>query len=437
MTEGRPLKLILTFTFPVLCGDLFQIFYHIADSVIVGRYLGVDALAAVGSTSALVFVIVYWIVGMTNGFGILLSQAYGAKDEYRLKHYTAMSFYLCAAMAVIMTAVLLIANHPLLRIMNIPDSIFTDTSNYVAVIYAGLPATALYNMMASIARAFGDSKTPLYFLILSSVLNVVLDLLFVAVLPFKVEGAAYATVLAQVVSAVLCTGFVWKKYEIIHFGKEERAFSQITMKKLLTIGTPMALQYSVTGIGAMIVQSALNQLGAKYIAAHSAAMKVQNVVVQAYASMGVALATYVGQNYGAGKIERIKQGVKKCMMAVAVYSAIIMFIGYFILPLCIPLFVDDPTGEIKEIAAQVFHITLWFYFVQGAIFVYRNALQGLGNGMIPMLGGICEMAARVLVIVFLFGPFQFTAICLGDPAAWMAAIIPLVPYYYWYMNKVM
>lgn len=210
MTEGKPIKLILAFMFPVFCGGLFQNFYNIVDSMIVGRYLGVDALAAVGSTGSLNFLVIGWIMGMTSGFGILLSQAYGARDEKRLKHYTAMSMYMCIAMAVIMTVGLLFANAWILKLMNTPDNIFEDTRKYIGVIYMGLPVTILYNMLTAMARALGDSKTPLYFLILSSVLNVGLDFLFVAVLPFGVPGAAYATVLSQGVSAVLCTVYAEK-----------------------------------------------------------------------------------------------------------------------------------------------------------------------------------------------------------------------------------
>lgn len=435
MTEGKPLKLILAFMFPVLCGGLFQNFYNIADSVIVGRYLGVDALAAVGSTGSLNFLVIGWIMGMTNGFGILLAQSYGAKNEKELKHYMAMSMYLCVVMAVVMTAGLLAANAWILRMMNTPENIFEDTKLYIGIIYAGLPVTILYNMMTSAARALGDSKTPLYFLILSSVLNIVLDILFVAVLPFKVAGAAYATVIAQGVSAVLCLLFVWKKYEIIRFGRSEMKISAVSIRKLLMMGIPMALQFSITAIGTMIVQSSLNKLGAMYIAAFSAAMKIQNVVTQIYPSIGTALATYVGQNYGAGRIDRIKKGVSSSIWITAVYSVLIMAVAYFILPSGIRLFVDDPTGELKVIASQVFHISMWFYFPLGLIFIYRNTLQGLGNGLVPMLGGVFELLARGLTIVLLFDRLQFTGICISDPAAWISALVPLVPYYYWYMKK--
>lgn len=435
MTEGSPSKLILAFMIPVLCGNLFQNFYNIVDSMIVGRFLGVDALAAVGSTSSLNFLVIGWIMGMTSGFGILLSQAYGAKDEKKLRHYTAMSAYLCIALAALMTAGLLLANNAILHLMNTPDKIFGDTSRYIAIIYAGLPVTILYNMLSATARALGDSKTPLYFLVISSVLNIVLDILFVAVLPFGVAGAAYATVFSQGVSAVSCLFYVWKKYEIIHFRKEERKVSLRSMRVLLTMGIPMALQFSITAIGTMIVQSALNLLGSMYIASYAATMKIQNITMQVYVALGASIATYVGQNYGAGKIARIRRGVNSSLIITAVYGAAVMVLAYFVLPYTVRIFADDPTGELQAIARQVFHISLWFYIPLGMIFTYRNALQGLGNGLVPMLGGVFELAARGLIILLLFKPLQFTGICLSDPGAWVSALIPLVPYYYHYMRK--
>lgn len=435
MTEGKPLKLILAFMFPVLCGNLFQNFYNIVDSMIVGRFLGVDALAAVGSTTSLNFLVVGWITGMTSGFGILISQAYGAKDVKRLKHYVAMSTYLCIALAVVMTVGLLLANGWILTTMNTPEKIYADTWEYIAIIYAGLPATILYNMLAAIARSLGDSKTPLVFLVLSSVLNIGLDLLLVAVIPLGVAGAAYATVASQAVSGILCFIYVWKKYEIVRFGKQERKISLKSIRQLLSMGVPMGLQFSITAIGTMIVQSSLNLLGSMYIASYSATSKIQNIVMQVYMALGAALATYAGQNYGAGKIGRIKKGLNISIGVTAVYSVMIMVVAYFWLPFLVKVFVADPTGELRAIAEKMFHISLWFYFPLGLIFLYRNTLQGIGNGLVPMLGGVFELLARALTVILLFEPLRFTGICICDPAAWVSALIPLIPYYYWYIRK--
>ena len=437
MTKGTPWKLIFSFMVPVCCGNIFQNFYNIVDSMIVGRFLGVEALAAVGSTSSINFLVIGWIVGITSGFGIQLSQAFGANDEKRLKHYLAMSVYLCIGLTFLMTAGLLIANGAILQWMNTPEEIFYNTAKYIGIIYAGLPVTILYNMLATVARALGDSKTPLYFLVLSSVLNIVLDFLFVAILPLGVAGAAYATVLSQAVSAVLCLGYVWKKFPMIHFNKKDAVIKGRSICNLLAMGIPMGLQFSITAIGTMIVQASLNTLGATYIAAYAATMKIQNIMIQVYPALGTAIATYTGQNYGAGEMKRIKKGVNACLAIEAIYSVFVMALSWSVFPMAVRIFAEDPTGELYRIACQMFRISMWFFFPLGTIFIYRNVLQGLGNGFVPMMGGVFELIARALVIYVFFDSMQFVAICISDPAAWVSALIPLIPYYYWFMNKKM
>lgn len=435
MTKGNPLRLIFLFMIPVFIGNLFQTFYNVVDSIIVGRFLGVNALAAVGTTGTLTFLVIGWVNGMTSGFGVMLAQSFGAGDKKRLRHYSVMSVYLCIIMAVLMTVGLLIGNSSILRMINTPDNIFRDTAGYIGIIYAGLPVTIAYNMLAGTARALGDSKTPLIFLVFSSVLNILLDLLFVAVLPFGVAGAAYATVIAQGVSAVLCFIYVWRQYEYLHPGKEDMAFSLGSAGRLLMMGIPMALQFSITAIGTMIVQSALNLLGSTYIAAYAAAGKIQNIIVQIFPSLGITMATYVGQNAGAGLTDRIRKGVGQTVIVSLCCSVVCFAITYFLGDSLVLLFVEDPTGEVRSIARQMFRISMWFYPFLGCIFIYRNALQGLGNGLVPMLGGVFELVARGLVIFFLAKPLGFIGICLCDPVAWVSALIPLVPVYILMMKK--
>lgn len=435
MTTGKPIKLILAFMVPVYLGGLFQYLYSIVDSMIVGRFLGVDALAAVGSTGAINFFVLGWVMGVTSGFGILLSQAFGANDIKAVKHYIAMSVFLCIILAVFMTVGLLCAKHQLLMWMNTPEEIFGDTSAYIGILYAGLPIAISYNMLSAIARAFGDSKTPLYFLIISSVLNVVLDILLVAVIPLGVSGAAYATVFSQFISVLLCAVYIWKKYEIVHFSKEDARIKGHSIWALLSMGIPMGLQFSITAIGVMIVQSSLNLLGSLHIAAYTATLKIQDMVVQVFPALGTAVATYTGQNYGASKMKRISDGVKSSMILVISYSLIVMVFAWFLFPSLVQIFVEDPSGKLQAISSQIFHICMWFYIPLGAIFVFRNVLQGLGNGIVPMLGGLFELLARALVIFLLFDHFRFIAICLAEPLAWVSALVPLIPYYYWYMGK--
>ncbi|MFI3238295.1 MAG: MATE family efflux transporter [Lachnospiraceae bacterium] len=435
MTTGSPIKNIFLFAIPVLLGNLFQNFYAIADSVIVGQLLGVEALAAVGATSSIVFLVFGWIVGLTSGFGILISQAYGAGDEWYLKHYVAMSTYICLIFTIVMTVGLLTCNDMILHAMNIPENILGDTSVYICIIYMSIPISFIYNMLTSIARALGDSKTPLYFLTLSSVINIGLDFLLVAKTPLGVAGAAYATLIAQLVSAILCFIYVFRKYKEIHFAKEHSKINMQSVKKLLGMGVPMGLQFSITAIGVMIVQSSLNTLGAIYIAAFAAAIKIQNILMQVYIAMGAAVATYVGQNFGAGKIERIKKGVRQSVITGLILTVFLMLFSYYFAGPLTRVFVTDNADDVVEIAKQYLHICLWFYPWLGMIFTYRNALQGLGNGFMPMMGGVAELIARALIVMIFFEELQFVAICMSEAIAWVSALIPLIPYYYYYTRK--
>lgn len=435
MTNGSPLRLMILFTIPVLIGNVFQNVYNLVDSVIVGQFLGVNALAAVGMTGTLTFLVFGWVNGMASGFGILLAQSFGASDEKRLRHYTVMSVYLCAAMALLLTAGLLAANGWILRMMNAPDEIFTDTKQYIDIIFAGLPVTIAYNMLFSISRALGDSRTPLIFLMVSSVLNIFLDLLFVAVLPLGVAGAAYATVVSQSVSVASCFFYVYRKYPVLRAQRGERRFSWRSAGRLLMMGIPMGLQFSITAIGTMMVQSAVNLLGPAYIAAYSACGKVANIVTQLFPSIGITLATYVGQNMGAGKWDRIRQGVRYATVITVAGSVICGLLMFFCGGAVTGFFVKDSTGEILEISTTMFHLTTWCYPLLGLIFVYRNTLQGMGDGLFPMLGGVFELIARAIMVTLLAGPYGFAGICLCDPGAWIAALVPLIPVYVIRMRK--
>ncbi len=436
MTVGNPIKQVAIFAIPILLGNWFQNLYNIIDSIIVGRYLGVDALASVGMTGSIAFLVIGWIVGLTNGFGILISQAVGAREEKRLRHLVAMSAYICVAFAIAMTVGLIFANEWILELMNTPDTIFENTKKYIGIIYAGIPISILYNMLASISRGLGDSRTPLYFLIISSVLNVILDFAFIVWIPFGVAGAAYATVLSQTVSAVLCFIYIYRKYPQIRFTREDAKYNNGTIMRLMIMGIPMALQFSITAVGTMIVQGALNKLGAVYIAAFTSSTKIQNILIQIPIAIGAALANFTGQNYGANRLDRVKKGVSASLILVTVYSILSMAFAYFVAPNTVTIFADDPSGELVAISSQYFHIALWFYVPLGIIFVFRNTLQGLGNGIVPMIGGICELLARGLTVFLLFDSLKFVGVCLAEPFAWISALIPLIPYYIYYMRKV-
>ena len=430
MTTGNPVKLILLFSIPLLIGNIFQQFYNMVDTIIVGRFIGVEALAAVGTTSSMVFLVNGFVMGLTSGFAVLISQKYGAKDEVGVKEAVASSIILSIIATILVTFISVLSAKPLLTLMNTPSNIMKDASTYIIILYAGNIAIIFYNMMAAILRALGDSKTPLYFLIVSSVLNIILDLVLIINFKMGVAGAAYATVISQGVSAILCVIYTYKRYKILRLKKDDFKVKKKYYRKHLKVGIPMALQFSITSIGIMTVQSAINIFGSTVIASYAASSKVLQLVMQPAITLGVTMATYCGQNIGAKRYDRIKEGVKKCVqisIITSVISAIILiFLGkYFVM-----MFVSNPDAEILSYAQQVLNISAIFFIPLGLIFVYRNALQGIGDSFIPMMAGVYELVARAIVAFTLPKVLEFMGICLADPVAWFAAVIPLAYTYY-------
>ena len=436
MTKGNPLKIFIFFSIPLLIGNVFQQLYSMVDTIIVGRFVGVDALAAVGSTGSMFFLVNGMILGLTSGFGVLVSQKFGAKDEVGIKKAVASNIMLTLISTLLMTIIALLVKNPLLRIMNTPENIFDNANAYITIIFAGLITQALYNMSAGILRALGDSKTPLYFLIISSILNVILDLVFIINFKMGVSGAAYATNIAQGFSALLCLIYSYKKFQVLRLKKEDFKVESNYYKKHLKVGIPMGLQFSVTAIGVIIVQSAINVFGSIVIASYTASSKVLQLVMQPSISFGVTIATYAGQNLGAGRFDRIKNGMKimnkVSIVTSLIAGAVLVLLGkYFV-----TLFIEKPTPEIFDYAQQVFNYSAVFFIPLGFIFVYRNVLQGMGESFVPMMAGVYELVARAIVAFTLPKFIGFTGICLSDPIAWIAAVIPLMITYYKKMKKI-
>ena len=436
MSRGNPARLIISFMLPVLAGNIFQQFYNVVDSVIVGQFLGVNALAAVGSTGSVVFLVWELVTGLTSGFSVILAQQFGAGDKKGLCRYEGASVWLCGVIGILMTVILMLGLNPILRLMNTPDEIFGETRAYLGVLFAGILITFAYNMLAGMLRALGDSKTPLLFLVIASILNIVLDIVFILYCNTGVAGAAYATLIAQAASALLCVRHIAKKYEILKISRQDIHCSVSSAKKLLNVGIPMGLQFSITAIGTMIVQAALNGLGPVYIAGFSAAGKIGNIATQPFPSLGVAMATYTGQNMGARRFDRVKKGVSAGFVICLVCSVITGAAVYLFGPYMMKIFASGESGQMIEYGVEYLKISAWFYPPLSLIFLYRNTLQGLGDGLVPMLGGVFELAARFGAILVLAEPFGYTGICFSDPAAWVMALIPLVPVYYWRMKKI-
>ena len=431
MTRGNPLKLFLYFSVPLLIGNIFQQLYSMVDTIIVGRFVGENALAAVGSTGSMFFLVNGFLVGLTSGFSVLVSQRFGAKDEEGIKKAVASNIVLTLLMTAIVTLLMTVATKPLLHLMNTPENVFEDAHTYISIIFMGIFTQSLYNMVAGILRAFGDSRTPLYFLVVSSIINIVLDLVFIINFDMGVAGAAHATNVAQGISAILCIVYSYKRYSILRLKKEDFKGHKAYNKIHFSIGVPMALQFSITAIGIMMLQSAINVFGSTVMAAYTAASKVLQLFMQPLVTYGVAIATFAGQNLGAGNYARIRQGVR-VISIVAIITSILGGIAMIVFgETFVSLFIENPTKEILDYAQQVLNYAGVFTIPLGLIFVYRNALQGIGYSFIPMLGGIVELIARGLVAFILPAHIGFAGICLADPAAWIVACILLAGGYFW------
>ena len=432
LTKGSVIHKIISFSIPVLLGNLLQQLYNMVDSIIVGRFVGVDAFAAVGSTGSLNFLILGFALGVSSGLCIPIAQRFGAKDYSDMRRKIAVAIYIAAGVTIILTIITALGAGTLLRWMQTPDNIFEDARIYITILFIGIPATILYNLPANILRSLGDSKSPIYFLIISAILNLVLDLLFVAAFQWGVAGSAIATVISQGVSGIMCIIYMIRKYPILKFCKAECIPATGDVQRSISIGIPMGLQFSITAVGSVILQSAVNSLGSDVVASVSAAMKLQMIIMQPFEAIGVTMATFSGQNLGAGKIKRIREGVKKALFMTIILSVIsFITINALASPASL-LFMskEEMTPMIRANIKQLLLINSFSYFFLGSLLILRNTLQGLGRSVIAMGAGLFEMVARSLVAFLLVGVFGFFAVCFAHPAAWVAANIILVPMYY-------
>ena len=405
-----------------------------ADAVIVGKFVGNNALAAVGSTGTIMFLINGFVIGMTAGFTVLTAQKFGAGDERGIRKSVTGAAWLSLIVGLILTAAFMVFMKPLLTLMNTPADIFDDAYAYIMIISGGILAQMLYNLLASILRALGNSRVPLYFLILSAVLNIVLDLVFVIVFQMGAAGAAVATIISQGVSGLLCLVYIGKKVQLLRMTKEDWKPQTALLSAQLKVGIPMALQYSITAIGTMMVQSSLNILGSTLVAAYTAAGKIEQVVTQAYIAMGTTMATYGAQNMGAGDVPRIRQGFKACTIIGIVYSfiaaAFVMTAGKYMTY----LFVSEDVGTIMN-SVDIYLKCVGIFFIPLAVVnIYRNGIQGLGYGLLPMTAGIAELIGRGVVAVIAAGQRSYLGVCLASPAAWILAGGLLIVMYYYIMN---
>ena len=435
MTEGPPLKLILGFFIPMLFGLLFQQLYNMADTIIVGKFLGVKALAAVGSTGSINFMIIGFCLGVCSGFAIPVAQKFGEKNMKALRRFVANSGWLAAIFAVVMTFAVCIFCRDILVLMQTPEDIIEGAYSYIFVIFLGIPATYLYNLLSCTIRSLGDSTTPLIFLVFSSVVNVLLDLFTILVLDMGVAGAGWATITAQAVSGILCLIYMRRKFTILKMDEEEWKPDRHYMKILCNMGIPMGLQYSITAIGSVILQTSVNSLGSMAVASVTAGSKISMFFCCPFDALGSTMATYGGQNVGARKLDRIDKGLKAgtligCIYAVAAF-AVLLFMGQWVAL----MFVDPGETEILK-NTQLFLIANSLFFIPLlGVNVVRFMIQGLGYPRLAILAGVCEMAARSFVGFCLVPLFGSLAVCIANPVAWIAADLFLIPAYRYVMKS--
>lgn len=427
MTHGKPLSLILQFCLPMVAGNILQQFYNLADTAIVGRCMDSQALAAIGSTGAVCFLVIGFATGLCTGLSIPVAQRYGANEIKDMRRFMMNAAYISALISVILTVLTMLFCKPLLELMQTPSEIMDNARSYLMVIFAGLTATILYNLLAGFLRAMGDSITPLVFLAVSSVLNIGLDF---ALIPLMgTAGAALATVIAQGISALCCLAFMHRHFPALHFEKDEFAFSGERCGQLCGVSLPMAFQFSITAIGAIIMQTAINGFGATVIASITAAQKIQNVVIGPMESLGITMATYCGQNLGAKRIDRILEGLKKSLVVSVGYACFAYAFSFFLGKYFVYLFVsteEEAFFSIMNYAVQYLRISGLFYPILSVLFVLRNSLQGMGYSLLPMSAGILELIARVFAAWFMVKLWGFTGICLASPFAWILADILLI-----------
>ena len=421
MTVGDPQKIILNFTIPVFIGNVFQQVYSMADTVIVGKFVGTKALAAVGATGTINFLILGFLLGLTAGFTVLTAQKFGAGDMESMRKTVGNAAILSFIVAVAMTLVSMLGMRWLLTFMNTPEDIFDDAYTYIMIICGGIFTQVLYNLLSSILRALGNSKTPLYFLLLSAGLNIVLDLVLIIYFHMGVAGAAYATVISQGVSGFLCLIFIIKKVPVLHMEKGEFRLEKNLSIQQLKVGFPMALQYSITAIGTMMVQSALNMLGSIAVAAFTAANKIENLLTQAFVAQGVTMATYCAQNMGAGRPDRIRKGFRAADMQGFLYGIgagiFFIFAGKYLTYLFLSENVEEVIGNV-EIYLRCIGI---FMIPLAIVNIYRNGIQGMGYGLLPMMAGVAELVGRGATALVAAHYRSYFGTCMASPVAWILA----------------
>ncbi|QPL05501.1 MULTISPECIES: MATE family efflux transporter [Actinomyces] len=429
LTEGTPWRVIGAFTVPLVLGNIIQQAYQLADTIVVGRFLGVLPLASVGATGVLLFLVIGFSFGMTSGLTIPLSQAYGAQDEVAVRRSVAAGTLVSVALTVVLTVIGTVLLRPLLVLFRTPAELMDDAMSYGLVCFATSCAIVAFNYLSAIIRAVGDSRTPLVFLAIASGLNIVLDIALIAWFGMGVEGAAYATAIAEVASALLCLWWIRLRFPVFHLRREDWRVTRAELAHHLRMGAPLGFNMSIIAIGAVAMQVRLNELGSDAVAAFTTAIRIDGLANSTLSSIGLAVSTYVAQNFGARRLDRVRLGVRQGNVLALVTSLVLALI---LVPTAAPLsrvFVGDGSEQVVTLSAQAVIMFSLTYWILAILYVMRGALQGLGKMRAPFYSGVAELVMRVIAAVWLGGLFGYLGVCASEPLAWVGAVALLVPAY--------
>lgn len=426
LTKGNIFKLILAFALPVFIGNILQLTYNIVDTKIVSQVLGEDALAAVGATNSLNSLVVGLMIGISNGFAVIAAQYFGAKEHIQLKKTVGLSFVIGLSFSAVLTAFVLLFLRDILKLLNTPDSIIGQSYDYIFIIFAGMTIMMVYNICCGLLRAIGDTLTPLFFLFLSVLLNIVGDYLFMVTFHWGVKGAAYATVLAQFIAMILCLIYMFRRYEILRFGYQNIKFDRMLVGMLVTGGLSMGFMNAFVAIGSVALQSGINELGKDIIVAHTAARKITEIFMLIFSVLGTTMATFCGQNLGAKRIDRIRKGILISIGIAWVWDLGVILISYTIVPRMIAILASTDNQIVIENASRYLRIDTLLYFVAAMITILRNSLQGIGDRITPIISSVIELAGKVIIVLMLVPKMKYMGIIIAEPIVWVLMVIPLL-----------
>ena len=426
LTKGSIVKLILAFALPVFIGNILQLTYNLVDTKIVSQVLGEQSLAAVGSTNSVNTLVIGFLNGLTNGFAVIAAQYFGASDRKYLKRTVAMSLILGIAVSLIMTILVLIFLMPLLRMLNTPDNIINESYDYIFIVFAGMTILMLYNVCCALLRAIGDAVTPLIFLAVSVVLNIGGDYLFMVVIKLGVKGAAISTVLAQLIAMLLCVIYMFKRYEVLRFSKMDIVFEKNLIGKMMASGCSMGLMGSLVSIGSVALQTAINTFGTDIIVAHTAARKVTELFMLSFSVLGTTMATFCGQNLGAGQIKRIRRGIRTAIGMAWIWCIGVIIVTNLFAPAMISVLTSSIKTEVVDTASLYLRINTTLYFVTAMITIIRNSMQGIGGRVTPIISSMIELVGKVVIVIVLVPKLGYMGVIVSEPIVWVLMVIPLI-----------